>query len=291
MKDYILKVTAGSGSIRAFFINSTNIVREAKEIHKTSYTATAALGRMLTAASMMGSMLKDEDELITLSIRGEGSLKGIVATSDCTANVKGYVFNPDVDLPLREDGKIDVAGAIMPGTLSVIKDIGLKEPYVGQIELVSGEIAEDLAWYYAKSEQTPTSVALGVLLDKDTSVKYSGGFVIQLMPFAEEKIIEKLEKNILNLPTITYLMEKGLTMEEIADAIIGEFEMHVNEKLEVGYYCNCSKRRVQKALISIGVSELNKIISEDKNATLHCHFCGKDYHFDEDELKLIVANL
>ncbi|MDR2939195.1 MAG: Hsp33 family molecular chaperone HslO [Clostridiales bacterium] len=291
MNSYILKATAGGGSIRAFFIDSTNIVNEAQKIHNTSYTATAALGRALTAASMMGSMLKNESELITLSIRGDGPLKGIVATSDFTANVKGYVFNPGVDMPLKGNGKIDVSGSIMPGVLNVIKDTGIKEPYVGQVSLISGEIAEDITSYYANSEQVPTSVALGVLVDTDGSVKQAGGFIIQLMPFVETATIEKLEKNILALPSITSLLDGGISIEEILDTVIGEFGVSINERIEAGYFCNCSRKRVKKALASIGEIELNKIIDEDKSASLHCHFCGKDYHFSENELREIVHKL
>lgn len=290
MNDYLLKATAGNGSVRIFVATSKNIVAEAAKIHNTTPVATAALGRLLTASSIMGSMLKNEEDIMTLTIRGDGPIKGVVATSDFTANVKGYVFEPFIDIPLKENGKFDVSGAIGEGTLNVIKDTGLKEPYVGQVKLVSGEIAEDLTYYFAKSEQLPTVVSLGVLIDTDLSVKQAGGFIIQLLPFAEEGIICAIEEKLENLPSITTLLEQGNTPEDILEILLGEFDVKINEVIPISYYCNCSRKRVEKALISVGEMELLKIIEEDKKATLHCHFCGKDYNFGEDELRILLES-
>lgn len=291
MDDYLIKATAANGKVRAYIERSTNLVSESLKIHQTSVCATAALGRLLTASSLMGSMLKNKDELITLSITGEGPLKGVVATSDCTANAKGYVFAPYEEIPLRKDGKIDVAGAIGTGTLTVIKDLGLKEPYVGSVELVSGEIAEDVAYYFLQSEQTPSAVALGVLIDRDYTVKASGGYIIQLLPNADDELIEKLEENIKNAPPITTLLDQNKTPEDILEILLGEFGVVINEKQNVYYKCNCSKQKVEKALISIGLKSLETILVEDKKATLHCHFCCTDYDFTEDEIKNLVDSL
>lgn len=288
MNDYLLKATAANGSVRAFVATTRNIVAEASKIHNTTPVVTAALGRLLTATSIMGSMLKNEEDIMTLTIRGNGPIKGVVATSDCTANVKGYVFEPFVDIPLKENGKFDVSGAIGTGTLNVIKDTGLKEPYVGQVQLVSGEIAEDLTYYFAKSEQTPSVVALGVLIDTDLSVKQAGGMIIQLLPFAEEEVICSIEEKLKNLSSITTLLEQGNTPEDILEILLGEFNVKINEVIPISYYCNCTRKRVEKALISVGELELIKIIEEDKKATLHCHFCGKDYNFEEEELKKLL---
>ena len=291
MKDYLLKATAADGSIRAYISKTTGLVKEACEIHNTSLSATAALGRLLTATSLMGSMIKNPDELITVTIRGDGPIKGVVATSDYTANVKGYLFNSSGDVPLRSDGKIDVSSAIGKGTLTIIKDIGLKEPYVGQVDLVSGEIAEDITYYYAQSEQTPSAVSLGVLVDRDYSVKEAGGFIIQVLPNADMDVINILENNIKGLPPITSLLDDDKTPEEILDIILGDLSIKINEKMEIQYYCNCNKRRVEKALVSLGKNELTSIIEEDKKATLHCHFCGKDYDFSESELKKLLVKI
>lgn len=291
MDDYLIKATAANGKVRAYIERTTNLVSEAFKTHQTSVCATAAIGRLLTASSLMGSMLKNEGELITLSLKGDGPLKGVVATSDCTANAKGYVFAPYEEIPLRKDGKIDVAGAIGKGTLTVIKDLGLKEPYVGNIDLISGEIAEDVAYYFHQSEQTPSAVALGVLIDRDYSVKASGGYIIQLLPDADEALIEKLEENIKNAPPITSLLEQHKTPEDILELILGEFGVIINEKQNIYYKCNCSKERVEKALISVGLKELETILVEDKKATLHCHFCCTDYHFTENEIENLVDSL
>ena len=290
MEDYIIRATAADGAIRAFAVTSKNTVETARSLHNTSPVATAALGRLLSAAAMMGIMLKGEKDLLTLQIRGDGPLQGIVVSADSEANVKGYVFNPYVEVPDKYEGKLDVSKAIGNGNISVIKDIGLKEPYCGQIELVSGEIAEDLTYYFAKSEQTPSAVGLGVLIDRDTTVMASGGFIIQLMPDADDEIAEKLEEKINRTPYVTTLLDMGYTPEDILKLILGDFNLEINEKKEMRFYCNCSRSRVEKALISLGKDELTKIIEEDKKAQLHCHFCNKEYNFDEDELREILKS-
>ena len=290
MEDYIIRATAANGAIRAFAVTSKNTVETARSLHNTSPVATAALGRLLSAAAMMGIMLKGEKDLLTLQIRGDGPLQGIVVSSDSEANVKGYVFNPYVEVPDKYEGKLDVSKAIGKGNISVIKDIGLKEPYCGQIELVSGEIAEDLTYYFAKSEQTPSAVGLGVLIDRDTTVMASGGFIIQLMPDAGDEIALKLEEKINRTPYVTTLLDMGYTPEDVLKLILGDFNLEINEKKEMRFYCNCSRERVEKALISLGKDELTKIIEEDKKAQLHCHFCNKEYNFNDDELREILKS-
>ncbi len=290
MEDYIIRATAGNGSIRAFAGTTKNTVEKARQLHNTSPVATAGLGRLLTAGAMMGEMLKGEKDLLTLQIRGDGPLQGMVVSADSKGNVKGYVFNPYVEVPNKYEGKLDVSKAIGNGSLSVIKDIGLKEPYAGQIELISGEIAEDLTYYFAKSEQTPSAIGLGVLIDTDTSVMASGGFIIQLMPDASDEIAEKLEEKINRTPYVTSLLDMGYSPEDILQLILGDFDLEINEKKEVRFYCNCTRERVEKALISLGKDELTNMIEEDKKAQLHCHFCNKEYNFTEDELKEILKN-
>lgn len=291
MDDYIIRATAANGQIRAFFATTKNMVEDARKIHFTTPVVTAAIGRTMTATAIMGLMLKNDTDIITVQIKGDGALKGIVATSDNKANVKAYVYNPYVDLPLNAKGKLDVSKAIGSGTLSIIKDIGLKEPYTGQIPLVSGEIAEDLTYYFAKSEQTPSVVALGVLVDVDTSVKQSGGFIIQLMPNTDENIIETLEQKIQTIQSVTQMLEDGKTPEDMLNLILGDFGINILDKLSTRFYCNCSRQRVEKALISIGLKDLNDILKNDKKAQLHCHFCNKEYDFNEEELKKIIYDL
>lgn len=282
--DYILRATAGNGSVRVFVANTKETVQKAFEYHKTSPVMSAALGRTLTAASIMGSMLKGDDDVLTLQVKGDGPAGVITVTSDSKSRVKGYVGNPQADMPLKEDGKLDVGGAVGKGTLTVMKDMGLKEPYVGQIPLTSGEIAEDLTYYFAKSEQTPSAVGLGVLVDRDYSIKQAGGFIIQIMPEADEDTIFSLEIKLHEMEPVTTMLEKGMTPEDIMDYLIGDLEPNILDKVPVEYYCNCSRERVERALISLGKKELAKIIEEDGKATLHCHFCNKDYTFNKDEL-------
>ncbi len=286
--DYILRATAGDGSVRVFIANTKETVQQAFLHHKTSPVMSAALGRALTAVSIMGIMLKSDDDLVTIKINGNGLGKGLVVTGDNKGSVKGYPLNPVVDIPLKPNGKLDVQNALGEGSLTVIKDMGLKEPYVGQIPLVSGEIAEDLTYYFAKSEQTPSAVSLGVLVDRDYSIKQAGGFIIQVMPDADEDIINSLENKLSTIKPFTTLLEEGNTIEDILNILLGNFGVNILDKIPVKFYCNCSRERVEKALISIGKHELETIIKEDKKATLHCHFCNKDYDFNEDDLKTLL---
>lgn len=288
MKDYIVRATACDNQIRAFAAVTTNMVEVAREKHNTSPVVSAALGRLMTAASIMGSMLKNENDLITLQIRGDGPLKGLVVTSDAKANVKGYPYVPIVDLPLKENGKLDVSKALGNGILNIIKDIGLKDPYVGQTHLVSGEIAEDLTYYFATSEQVPSAVGLGVLVDRDYSIKHSGGFIIQLLPNADEEVINKLEERISKMPSITELMSEGKTPEQVINMLLEGMEPKILETKPTEFFCNCTKERVEKALISIGSKDINEMIDEGKTIELNCHFCNKKYHFTVDELKSLL---
>lgn len=291
MKDYIVRATAANGQIRAFFATTKYMVQTARKIHDTSPVATAALGRTMTAAAIMGLMLKGDKDIMTIQLKGNGPLKGIVVTGDSKANVKGYVHQPHVDIPLNQYGKLDVGGAIGEGTISVLKDIGLKEPYIGQIPLISGEVADDLTYYFAKSEQTPSVVALGVLIDVDTSVKQSGGFIIQLMPDAEESTIDALENSIRSITSVTQMLEAGNTPEDMLELILGFMRTEILDILPTQFYCNCSRERVEKALISIGLKDLNDILTNDKGAKLNCHFCGKEYKFNEKQIEEIIADL
>jgi molecular chaperone Hsp33 len=289
MTDYIIRATAANNQIRAFACTTKQTVEEARRIHNTTPVATAALGRLLSAGVMMGAMLKNEKDLITLQIKGDGPIGGVLVTCDSQARIKGYVNNAFVDIPLKENGKLDVSGAIGSGLLTVIMDLGLKEPYSGQIKLISGEIAEDIAYYYANSEQVPSVVALGVLVDKDYSVKQSGGFIIQLMPDAEETIIEQLEENLKNISSITNLLEEGNTPEEILGIMLKGLEMVINDKMDTSYYCNCSRERVEKALISIGKKDLLELVEEGEEVKLNCHFCNTEFGFSVDEITKLLA--
>lgn len=285
MADYIVRATAGDHQIRAFAATTRELVEQARQAHNTSPIATAALGRLLTAGSMMGIMMKGEDDLLTLKIQGSGPMEGLTVTADSKGNVKGYVYNPGVMLPPNQAGKLDVGGAVGEGVLSVIKDIGLKEPYVGQTILVGGEIAEDLTYYYASSEQTPSSVALGVLMNKDNTVKQAGGFILQLLPGASEEIIGGLEKKLGEITSITDLLDQGNTPEMILEHILGEFGLELMEQVPTRFYCNCDKARVEKALISIGRKELQEMIDDGESIEVNCHFCNKNYEFTIEDLE------
>lgn len=289
MSDYIVRASAAKGMIRAFACTTKGIVEYAKNAHNTSPVVTAALGRLMSAAAMMGSMMKNEEDLLTLKIEGSGPMKAAIATATAKGNVKAYPFVPDVILPPNSKGKLDVAEAIGIGILSVISDIGLKEPYVGQVELISGEIAEDITYYYATSEQIPSSVALGVLMNKDNTVNSAGGFIIQLMPFCPEEVIEKLESVIPTLAPITALLSEGKTPEEILKLILGDLELEINDKLDISFKCDCSKEKIEKALISIGAKELNEMIDEGKDIEVACHFCSKKYNLGVDELEELLT--
>ena len=282
MNDYIIRAIAANDQIRAFAAVTTETVETARQDHNTSPVAPAALGRLLTAGAMMGTMMKGDKDILTLQIKAGGPLEGITVTADSKGRVKGYVGNPDVCIPANSKGKLDVAGAVGIGFMNVIKDMGLKEPYVGQVALQTSEIAEDLTYYFATSEQIPSAVGLGVLMNKDNTVRQAGGFIVQLMPFAEESTIAKLEENVTNL------LEEGHTPESLLEKVLEGFDMEINEKVPTEFYCNCSRERVEKALISIGRKELNEMIQEGKSIEMNCHFCNKNYEFTVEELKEIL---
>lgn len=288
MNDYIIRATAANDQIRAFVAVTTEMVETAREHHNTSPVATAALGRLLTAGAMMGSMMKGEKDVLTLQIKAGGPLQGITVTADSQGNIKGYVGNPDVCIPANSKGKLDVAGAVGPGFLTVIKDMGLKEPYSGQVMLQTCEIAEDLTYYFATSEQVPSAVGLGVLMNKNNTVRQAGGFIVQLMPFAEEEVISRLEQNVQKINSVTNLLEEGHTPESLLEKVLEGFDMQINEKMDTRFHCNCSKERVAKALISIGRKELNEMIQEGKPIEMNCHFCNTNYNFTVEELKEIL---
>ena len=288
MNDYIIRATAANDQIRAFAAVTTEMVETAREHHNTSPVATAALGRLLTAGAMMGSMMKGEKDVLTLQIKAGGPLQGITVTADSQGNVKGYVGNPDVRIPANSKGKLDVAGAVGPGFLTVIKDMGLKEPYSGQVMLQTCEIAEDLTYYFATSEQVPSAVGLGVLMNKNNTVRQAGGFIVQLMPFAEEEVISRLEQNVQKINSVTNLLEEGHTPESLLEKVLEGFDVQINEKMDTRFCCNCSKERVAKALISIGRKELNEMIQEGKPIEMNCHFCNTNYNFTVEELKEIL---
>ena len=288
MADYIVRATAAGSQIRAFAATTRDLVEHARAAHNTSPVATAALGRLLTAGSMMGVMMKGEKDLLTLQVKAGGPLEGITVTADSKGNVKGYVGNPNVILHANDKGKLDVAGAVGVGFMNVIKDMGLKEPYVGQTVLQTSEIAEDLTYYFATSEQVPSSVGLGVLMEKDNTVKQAGGFIIHLMPFTEEKVISQLEENLKNVTSVTTMLEEGHTPESLLETLLKGFDIEINETIPTQFYCNCDKDRVEKALISVGRKELQEMIDEGKEIELNCHFCNRNYIFSVEELKSIL---
>lgn len=288
MADYIVRATAAGSQIRAFAATTRDLVEHARAAHNTSPVATAALGRLLTAGSMMGVMMKGEKDLLTLQVKAGGPLEGITVTADSKGNVKGYVGNPNVILHANDKGKLDVAGAVGVGFMNVIKDMGLKEPYVGQTVLQTSEIAEDLTYYFATSEQVPSSVGLGVPMEKDNTVKQAGGFIIQLMPFTEEKVISQLEENLKNVTSVTTMLEEGHTPESLLETLLKGFDIEINETIPTQFYCNCDKDRVEKALISVGRKELQEMIDEGKEIELNCHFCNRNYIFSVEELKSIL---
>lgn len=290
MSDYIIRGTAAEGQIRFFAANSRDLVEEGRSIHNTSPVATAALGRLLTAGAMIGSMCKSESDLITLQIQCSGPIGGLTVTSDAKANVKGTLNNPNVIIPANSKGKLDVAGALGLGVLTVIKDIGMKEPYSGQTQLVSGEIAEDLTYYYANSEQIPTSIALGVLMSKDNTVRQAGGFIIQLMPFATDEVISLLEEKIKNISSITSLLDSGKSIEDIIGDIFAELGYVIHDKIPANYYCNCSRERVYKAVMSVGKSSINEMIADGEPIEVKCHFCNRSYSYNIDDLKSMLNN-
>lgn len=287
MSDYIVRATAAESSIRAFAITSRELVETARVDHDTSPTMTAALGRLLSGAAMMGSMMKGEKDLLTLQIQCSGPAKGLTVTADAAGHVKGYAANPKVDLPPNELGKLDVGNALGLGVLSVIKDMGLKEPYVGQCELQTGEIAEDLTYYFATSEQIPSAVGLGVLIDTDGSVKQAGGFILQLMPFTSDEVIGELEKRIKEISSVTEMLDRGLTPEKILEEILGGMGLEITDTIPAEFACDCSKERVSRALATISRKDLDDIINDGDSIEVKCQFCNKAYKFEIEELKEI----
>lgn len=288
MKDYIVRATAANNQIRAFAATTRDMVETARAAHNTSPVATAALGRLLTAGAMMGVMMKNDSDVLTLQIKCNGPIQGLTVTSDVKGNVKGYVENPNVMLPPSKKGKLDVATALDLGVLSVIKDMGLKEPYVGQTILTTSEIAEDLTYYFATSEQVPSSVGLGVLMEKDNTVKQAGGFIVQVMPFVEDAVVDKLEENIGKIDSVTSTLDKGFTPEKILETVLYGMDVEYTDTLPTQFTCNCSKERVEKALISVGRKDIQEMIDDGKDIEMHCHFCNTSYQFSVDELKEIL---
>lgn len=288
MKDYIVRATAADSQIRAFAVTSRNIVETARKAHNTSPVATAALGRLLTAGAMMGAMMKGEKDILTLQIKCSGPIGGLTVTADAHADVKGFVENPEVMLPPNAKGKLDVGGALGLGILNVMKDMGMKEPYVGQTELKTGEIADDLTYYFANSEQVPSSVGLGVLMEKDNTVKQAGGFIIQLMPFADDEVIDKLEKKLTAMDSVTAYLDRGFTPEQLLEELLGEFGLVFLDQMDTKFSCSCSKERVEKAIVSIGRKDINEMIQEGKPIEVKCHFCNTAYAFTVEDLKRII---
>lgn len=287
MTDYIVRATAADGQIRAFAAYTKDVVEEARRRHNTSPTATVALGQLLTAGTMMGAMMKNDTDILTLQIRCDGPLGGLTVTADNQGNVKGYAVHPDVDIPVK-NGQINVADALDLGVLNVIKDMGLKEPYVGQTILETSEIAKDLTYYYMNSEQVPSSVGLGVLMNKDNTVKCAGGFIIQLMPFAEDATIDKLEENLKNVTSVTELLDHGCTPEGLLEALLGNLGIEVLDTLPTQFHCNCSKERVEKAVASVGREDLQAMIDDGEDIEVKCDFCNSTYKYTVDELKEIL---
>lgn len=286
--DYIVRAMAANRQLRVFAVTSKNLVERAREIHGTSPVATAALGRLLTAGSMMGCMMKGEKDVLTLQIQCGGPIGGLTVTADAQAGVKGYVKEPCVILPPNANGKLDVSEALGPGFLNVIRDIGMKEPYNGQTHLVSGEIAEDLTYYYATSEQIPSSVGLGVLMDKENHVKQAGGFIIQVLPFAEESVIDRLEASLKEVHSVTDLLEQGMTPEDILEHLMGDLDVEILDRIPTEYRCNCSKERVSRAIASIGKKDLEEMIADGEPIEVNCQFCGSHYIYTPDDLKELL---
>lgn len=292
MSDYIVRATAANANIRAFAAYTLDTVEEARAKHGLSPVASAALGRLLTGGAMMGSMLKNESDLLTLQIAGDGPIRNVVVTADASGNVKGFVGYPQVMLPPSKLGKLDVGGAIGNGVLTVIKDMGLKEPYAGQVELQTGEIAEDLTYYFATSEQVPSCVGLGVLMNReDATVAEAGGFIVQLMPFADDAVIEKLEENIKKIDSVTNMLRNGMTPEMILETLLEGLDIEITDRLPVRFHCNCDRDRIEKALISVGRKELQSMIDDGKPITMNCHFCNTDYTFSIEELKDLIKKI
>ena len=285
--DYIVRAVAADKQIRAFAITSREMVETARQHHNTSPVATAALGRLLTGGAMMGVMMKGEKDMLTLMMKGDGPINGVTVTADSKGNVEGYVGNPNVLIPANYAGKLDVGAAIGYGTLTVIKDMGLKEPYVSQVPLGTSEVAEDLTYYFASSEQVPSAVGLGVLMSKDNTVKQAGGFIVQLMPFADEEVINKLEERVNNISSVTEMLEKGMTPEDILKEVMGDMDVEFTDKIETGFVCNCGKEKIAKALAGISKKDMDEIINDGKEIEVKCDFCNTTYKFSVEELQTL----
>lgn len=286
--DYIVRATAADAQIRAFAATTRNMTETMRGFHNTSPVVTAALGRLMTGASMMGIMLKGENDLLTIQVNGDGPMGGMTVTADSKGNVKGYANEPQVILPANAAGKLDVGGAIGAGMLRVIKDMGLKEPYVGQTVLQTGEIAEDLTYYFATSEQVPSAVGLGVLMEKDNKVRQSGGFIIQLMPFADETVISTLESNLAKFSSVTEVLNEGKSPEEMLEMLLDGLNMEIVDTMEPAYRCDCSKERVERAIISIGKQDIAEMIEDGEEIEVNCQFCDRKYTFSVEELKVML---
>ncbi len=288
MSDYLVRAMAADAQIRAFAVTSRDLVEEARSRHDLSPVVTAALGRLMTGACLMGSMLKGEQDVLTLQVSGDGPVRGMTVTADAKGNVKGYAQAPQAMMPPNAQGKLDVGGVIGKGYLTVIKDMGMKDPYASKVELQTGEIADDLTYYFAASEQVPSCVALGILMERNNTVKQAGGFIIQLMPFAQEEVIQKLEEKISGLKPVTTLLEEGNTPEQILSLILGDMGLEIMEKTPVQFLCGCTKERVEKVLYSLKKEDIKEMIAEGRDVELHCHFCNTDYVFTVDELKKMI---
>ncbi len=284
MEDYIVRATAADAQIRAFAAVTTNLAEEARTRHQTSPVATAALGRLLAGGVMMGSMMKNPTDVLTLQIKCKGPIGGLTVTADASGRVKGYVNHPEVMLPPK-NGKLDVGGALGAGFLNVIRDMGLKEPYSGQTELQTGEIAEDLTYYFAASEQVPSSVGLGVLMNRDNTVRCAGGFIVQVMPFIEETLLRRLEENIAKIRSVTAMLDGGDSPEEMLSQVLLGMDIEITDTLPARFACSCSKERIEKALISIGREDIREMIEDGETIEVKCHFCNTAYYFTVDELK------
>ena len=284
----MVRATAAGAQIRAFAVNTRELTEEARAAHNASPVVTAALGRLMTGALMMGSMLKGEKDILTLQIRGAGPVHGLTATADAAGHVKGYADNPQAMMPPNSAGTLDVGGGIGAGVLHVMKDMGLKEPYASTVTLQTGEIADDLTYYFATSEQIPSVVALGVLMNRDNTVRQAGGFVVQLMPFTSEEVISRLEEKLTRITSVTELLEAGKTPEEILESVLGEFGLEITDRMPVSFRCDCSRERVEKVLLSLGEKDLQEMISEGKEVELHCHFCNKNYVFPVQEVERLM---
>ncbi|MCM1174417.1 MAG: Hsp33 family molecular chaperone HslO [Blautia sp.] len=288
MSDYLVRATAADAQIRAFAATSRDLVEEARSRHDLSPVVTAALGRLMTGACLMGSMLKGEKDVLTLQVNGDGPVKSMIVTADAKGSVKGYAQAPQAMMPPNAQGKLDVGGVIGKGYLTVIKDMGMKDPYASRVELQTGEIADDLTYYFAASEQVPSCVALGILMERNNTVKQAGGLIIQLMPFAQEEVIRKLEEKVSALKPVTALLEEGNTPEQILSLLLGDMSLEITEKTPVRFFCGCTRERVEKVLYSLKKEEIKEMIAEGKDVELHCHFCNTDYVFTVDELKKMV---